>query len=198
MTCDELLDVLSPEGTPIGTKRRADVHRDGDWHGAFHLWVLSGDSVILQRRGSHKTAWPGRLDASAAGHLAAGETPLDGLREAEEELGVRYRADQLTNCGTFTVDETQADGTANREFQHVFAVRDDRPLAAFTAFDREELEGLVAVPRAALAALLAGGPAIGGTAWDGAAVTPLTVRAEELVPAPYLLAVIEELGMRQL
>lgn len=198
MSADELLDVLAADGSPLGTKRRADVHRDGDWHGAFHLWVVSGDKVLLQRRGAHKTAWPGRLDATAAGHLAAGEAVLDGLREVEEELGVVYAPDQLTACGTFTVDEVQSDGTINREFQHVFVVRDDRPLEAFTDFDRGELDGLAAIGLAAFEGLLTRGGAAGGTAWDGTTRTPITVQADELVPTPYLLAVVKELGVRHL
>lgn len=197
MTGDELLDVLAADGTKVAVKRRADVHRDGDWHGAFHLWVLCGDELLLQRRGAHKQAWPNRLDATAAGHLAAGEAVLDGLREAEEELGVRYAPEQLTPCGTFTVDETQPDGTINREFQHVFAVRDDRPLEAFTDIARDELDGLVAIRMDAFAGLLHGTPAE-GRAWDGTAVTPVTVQPDELVPAPYLVAVIEELRVREL
>ena len=198
MSDDELLDVLAADGSPRGTKRRADVHRDGDWHAAFHLWVICGDQVLLQRRSVRKQAWPGRLDATAAGHLAAGEAVLDGLREAEEELGVVYAPDQLTACGTFTVDETQSDGTTNREFQHVFAVRDDRPLEAFTDFDREELDGLVTIDLATLEQLLAGGDGATAEAWDGVRRTPITVQADELVPTPYLLAVIKELRVREL
>ena len=38
---DELFDVLDAAGRPTGrAKRRADVHRDGDWHRALHCWVL--------------------------------------------------------------------------------------------------------------------------------------------------------------
>ena len=92
---DELLDVVDEHGRRLGVKRRGDVHRDGDWHLAFHLWVVRPDGVLLQRRAATKASWPGRLDATAAGHLLAGEAVRDGLREAEEELGVAYAFDDL-------------------------------------------------------------------------------------------------------
>ena len=88
---DEILDVFDERGRHLGTKRRADVHRDGDWHLAFHLWVVAPAGVLLQRRARGKSSWPGFLDASAAGHLLAGEAIRDGLREADEELGRRLR-----------------------------------------------------------------------------------------------------------
>ncbi|MBA2348095.1 MAG: NUDIX hydrolase, partial [Solirubrobacterales bacterium] len=71
---DERLDVYDELGVHLGVKARGAVHRDGDWHRCVHLWVLSGDAVLLQRRGRHKASWPGALDATAAGHVAAGES----------------------------------------------------------------------------------------------------------------------------
>jgi isopentenyldiphosphate isomerase len=192
MTGDELLDVLNAEGTPTGTKSRSDVHRDGDWHAAFHLWVVSGDDVLLQHRGEQKQAWPNLLDATAAGHLTAGESALDGLREAEEELGVRYATGALVPLGVFTVDEPQPDGTHNREFQHVYAIRDNTPLTEFTAIDRTDLRGLVAVRRHDFAQL-ADGRAVAGIAWDGERAMARRVTSDDLVPTPYIKQIVPQL-----
>jgi isopentenyldiphosphate isomerase len=193
---DELLDVFDEQGRHVGTKRRADVHRDGDWHLAFHLWVVRAEGVLLQRRAASKASWPGRLDASAAGHLLAGEAIRDGLREAEEELGVAYSFERLTPLGVHRVADGERDGANNRELQHVFAIRDERPLDAWTAFDRVELEGLVLVGHEGFAALAAGAPgAVPGTAWDGERLAPVSVTAAELVPTPYLAALAPELAL---
>lgn len=193
---DELLDVVDERGRPLGVKPRGDVHRDGDWHRAFHLWVTSPDGVLLQRRARGKASWPGRLDASAAGHLIAGEAVRDGLREADEELGAAYAFDDLECLGVHRVDDTERSGLVNRELQHVFAVRDDRPLAEWTDFDRVELDGLVLVGHDAflmLAGALERGDgadlAVPARAWDGTAVADVAVRPRELVPAPYLPAI---------
>ncbi|MFO8150831.1 MAG: NUDIX domain-containing protein, partial [Trueperaceae bacterium] len=86
----EVLDLLDEHGDPTGeVKRRADVHRDGDWHRAFHLWVMHPDGyVLLQRRSRTKDLAAGKVDVSVGGHLRAGEIWLDALREAEEEIGL--------------------------------------------------------------------------------------------------------------
>jgi isopentenyldiphosphate isomerase len=187
---DELLDVFDERGWHIGVKRRDDVHRDGDWHLAFHLWVVSSGGVLLQRRARTKASWPGRLDATAAGHLLAGEAVRDGLREAEEELGVAYEFDDLVALGAHRVDEV-----VNRELQHVFAVRDERALDAWTAFDRAEVDGLVLVGHEGFEALAAGtGAPVAARAWDGREVAAVAVGPGELVPTPYLAALAPELA----
>jgi hypothetical protein len=190
MPDDELLDVFDERGWHAGVKSRAAVHRDGDWHLAFHLWVVSSAGVLLQRRSQAKASWPGRLDATAAGHLLAGEAVRDGLREAEEELGVAYAFESLAPLGVHRVEEA-----GNRELQHVFGVRDERPLDAWTGFDREEVDGLVLVGHGAFARLAAGsGDGEDGRAWDGTTVTDVRVAPAELVPTPYLVALTPELS----
>jgi isopentenyldiphosphate isomerase len=197
---DELLDVFDDRGWHVGTKRRGDVHRDGDWHLAFHLWVVTRGGVLFQRRARDKSSWPGYLDASAAGHLIAGEAIRDGVREADEELGTAYAFDDLEPLGVHRVADAERSGVVNRELQHVFAIRDDRELAGWTGFDRVELDGLVLVDHAGFAtlvtALAAGdgdGPTVPGRAWDGRSVADVEVRAAEIVPAPYLAAIAPEL-----
>jgi isopentenyldiphosphate isomerase len=195
---DELIDVFDERGWHRGTKRRGDVHRDGDWHLAFHLWVVAPEGVLFQRRAADKSSWPGYLDASAAGHLLAGETVADGMREAEEELGAAYAFADLTALGVHRVADVERSGLVNRELQHVFAVRDERPLSAWTAFDRVELDGLVLVAHegfAALAGALAAGAEarVPARAWDGTRERDVDVAAAEVVPAPYLDAIAADL-----
>lgn len=195
MSDDEPIDVLDADGTPLLgadgmpiVKTRAAVHRDGDWHAAFHLWIYSRDGVLLQRRGRFKRDWPGYLDASAAGHLTSGERPLDGLREVQEELGLSYLPEQLDELGRFPVvdhiDES-AGGGRNREHQYVYAVRDDRPLHAFTNFDPHEVEALVQVRWPGFLRLVHG-EVTGARSWNGRREQTIPVAAVELVPTPYL------------
>ena len=185
---DELLDVYDERGTWLGVKARSAVHRDGDWHRCFHLWVLSGDAVLLQRRGRHKASWPGKLDATAAGHVGAGETVAEGgAREVLEELGVAYPPEALVALGVRAIVD-RSGGLVNREFQHVRMVAHPRPLAAWDALDRTELDGLVRVALADFTALVHG-PGAGpwpAEAWDGAAVTQLDLERDDVVPARYL------------
>lgn len=190
----ELLDVYAGDGTTLlGTKPRDEVHRDGDWHLAFHLWVVAPAGVLLQRRARDKDSWPGRLDATAAGHLVAGESVADGLREAEEELGVAYTFAGLVSLGVHRVEDERRPGRRNREHQHVFAVRDERPLEAWTAWDRTELDGLVLVSHDAFAALAAGEGPVAGRSWDGRRARAVEVAPAELVPTPYLRKIVQPL-----
>jgi ADP-ribose pyrophosphatase YjhB (NUDIX family) len=122
------------------------------------------------------------LDATAAGHLTAGETIADGVREVEEELGVRWRFDELTELGVFPIEDHPTPGTTNREFQHVYTVRDDRPLREWAAFDRAEVAGLVLMSPD------------GAIEWDGEHERAVTVDPAEIVPAPYLSALLPRRG----
>jgi isopentenyldiphosphate isomerase len=119
----EVLDLLDEHGHPTGeTKARAAVHRDGDWHRAFHLWVMHPDGyVLLQRRSRAKDLAPGKVDVSVGGHLRAGEIWLDALREAEEEIGLELRPGDVELLGTARSERAYPDGALDREFQDVYA-----------------------------------------------------------------------------
>ncbi|HLJ74165.1 MAG TPA: NUDIX hydrolase, partial [Thermoanaerobaculia bacterium] len=67
----ELIDVLKPDGLPTGERKpKAEIHRDGDWHRAAHIWIVSRDGrFLIQRRSPRKENNPGLWDVSAAGHL---------------------------------------------------------------------------------------------------------------------------------
>lgn len=139
---NELFDLYSSDGRPTGrVKRRADVHRDGDWHRSFHCWVTclapsdAPPLLILQRRGGHKDTWPGRLDASVGGHYRAGETLSDVVREVEEEIGQPVRLEELIPLGHRVSVSDSIGGPVgavqDRELQDVFLWRSPFPLASF-------------------------------------------------------------------
>lgn len=153
---DEMLDVLDDEGRPTGgVKSREQVHVDGDWHAAIHIWVVRpGQHVLLQRRGRRKDLEPLRLDVSVGGHLQAGETVLDATREAEEELGLLLRPGQLEYLGAFRCEREYQESLppqVDREFREVYAVFDDSPLEQYL-LDPLEVDTVYEVPlRSAIA-----------------------------------------------
>jgi isopentenyldiphosphate isomerase len=59
-------------------KFRGEVHRDGDYHRAVHVWIYSESTqeLLLQRRADCKDSWPGQWDISSAGHISAGDSSL--------------------------------------------------------------------------------------------------------------------------
>ncbi|MDQ3283655.1 MAG: NUDIX domain-containing protein [Acidobacteriota bacterium] len=123
----EWIDVLSESGETTGSvKAKRDVHRDGDWHRAAHLWIATPDDrVLLQRRADHKESWPGLWDISVAGHVNAGESARDAaVRETFEELGLRVDARELTLLGTLRYQAVLYGGAyRENEFHDVFFLR---------------------------------------------------------------------------
>jgi len=183
----ELLDVFDEQGVRLGVRTRGDVHREGLWHRCLHLWIVTdAGEVLLQRRAHLKAAWPGMLDATAAGHLTAGESVPDGLREAEEELGVAFFPAEVRLLGVRTVADRPVPGTLNREIQHVHLARTSRPLESWTGLDRAEVDSLVALGLGAFTALVHTGEPQPARAWDGRCLRRGDVTAAELVPSPYL------------
>ena len=132
----ELFDVVTFRGEPTGMrKRRAEVHRDGDWHRAIHLWVIGeheGNGFILfQRRSLTKDTSPGKIDPTVGGHLGSGETWRDALREAEEEIGMPVSERDVVHAGVRRGVNEAAPGVVDREIQDVFFVRNDAPLETY-------------------------------------------------------------------
>ena len=89
---EELFDIVhAATGEPTGeVQPRSRVHAAGLFHRSVHVWLLhaSSGSLLLQQRAAAKDSWPGRWDISAAGHISAGEGPLEtAVREVEEVRG---------------------------------------------------------------------------------------------------------------
>jgi 8-oxo-dGTP pyrophosphatase MutT (NUDIX family) len=160
----ELFDLVDPEGRPLGrTKPRGLVHRDGDWHRSLHLWVIldvirdgvpqrelpgvvepATPLVLFQRRSLQKDTQPGALDLAVAGHLGAGETVEDALREAREEIGLDVGPTEVTRLGVRRRAHERP-GVRDREIQEVFVTVARRALASFTP-DADEVSALLTLP----------------------------------------------------
>ncbi|MEC0373384.1 NUDIX domain-containing protein [Paenibacillus chibensis] len=144
----ELFDIYDEHDQKIGTAPRNEVHAKGYLHHSFHCWIArdtpEGRKILFQKRQDTKDTFPGLFDITAAGHLSAGETVEDAVREVEEELGIPVRMDQLTSLGTI---DYYATGTAggqafiDREKCFVFGYLLNLPLTAFR-LQKEEVAGL--------------------------------------------------------
>ncbi|HEX2728792.1 MAG TPA: NUDIX domain-containing protein, partial [Rubrobacteraceae bacterium] len=145
---DEKIDILDERGRYTGRVAwKSEAHRLGLWHRCFHCWIFGSDPdgtyLLVQRRAAAKDTWPGYLDVTAAGHLAAGEGALDGLRELEEELGLRVSPDRLIPLGTRRADQEISAGR-DREFHEVYLLHDSTP-ARDLRLQREEVASIVRI-----------------------------------------------------
>ena len=92
----ELFDVIDSKGNPAGQiVSREKAHAEGIPHRTAHIWIIRKKEgrvqILLQKRSQNKDSFPGKFDTSSAGHIQAGDEPLESaLRELKEELGITF------------------------------------------------------------------------------------------------------------
>ncbi|MDQ0114674.1 NUDIX hydrolase [Paenibacillus harenae] len=195
---DELFDIYDEHMNPLGTATRSETHAKGYWHRTIHCWLTrkEGDHrlVRFQLRQTTKDTNPSCYDITAAGHLSAGETLTEAVRELEEELGVQAPLEQLIPLCQV---REQCEGVVNgvpfidREVSDVFGLVCETPLAELRLQPEEvagvfeaELEALLALFEGSLPELSAYGvelPPGGGPLIEAHAV----VRADQFVPRDF-------------
>ncbi len=124
---EEILDILSEDGEVIGQKPRSLVHKDGDWHRSFLLWIVNGNDVLLQRRSKKKVLESFKVDATVAGHFGAGETLADVIRETEEEIGLFVRPEEISFLDQIKTERIY-DDAIDREFKDIYVMEKNQPL----------------------------------------------------------------------
>ena len=200
----EQLDVVDEVGRYLRTAPRDEVHERGEWHQVFHCQIVTlRDGVptaVLQQRSRAKAAFAGLIDISAAGHLAAGETPLDGVRELEEELGISPASTELVPLGIRRLADDSGEGTLNCELTSVYLLRDDRPLTDYV-LARDEVDAVLDASIADLLALFGGAPSINvqGIASAGhpdASEITLEVTLDDFVPSSEYWVVLMVMAQR--
>ena len=141
----EYIDVFDINYNHIGKEEKDKAHLDGLWHQTFHCWIVRPDNRILfQLRSKDKSTHPDKLDISAAGHLSAGESIEDGIREIKEELGIDVDFDNLASLGWYKQISdipTKKGIFHNKEFTHVYFLKDNTPLNEYV-MQPEEVDGL--------------------------------------------------------
>lgn len=130
----EYFDIYNENMEQIGTKPRSEVHKKGYWHKSFQCWFIfkenGKDYILFQRRHADKDTYPNLLDISSAGHLSAGESLEDGVRELQEELGVKVEYSELVSLGVI-VEQKKEDYFIDNEFANVFLYHCKTPMAEF-------------------------------------------------------------------
>lgn len=200
---DEPFDLCDRDGNLLGqVKPRGAVHRDGDWHRALHLWVViarrAQPVVVFQRRSLAKDTHPGLVDVSVAGHLRAGESVEEALRESEEEIGLGVALADAFDIGARRVEKPVPAGV-DREVQTVLGTVTDAMFSRLRPHP-DEVAALYAAPLADALALARGertDVVVAALDPDGR-LTSATLRDDDFVPndGAYRLRCLEALDAR--
>ena len=102
----EIFDIIDENGNPTGkTVERSIAHAEGIRHRTAHIWIIrrkNGRQRSSSKRSRNKDSFPGKFDTSSAGHIQAGDEPLESaLRELKEELGIHAVPEDLQFAGKF-------------------------------------------------------------------------------------------------
>jgi isopentenyldiphosphate isomerase len=140
----EIFDVLDKNGDKTGeTKLRTQVHKDGDWHKSVFIWIINSDNkMLIQKRSAQKDSRPNQWDASAAGHMSAGENSLDtAINEVREELGLHLSPTDFEFLFDYKHQSVQQGGKfINNGFYDVYLVQKDIDLDTLTLQPEEVAE----------------------------------------------------------
>lgn len=123
---NEYFDILDENGNKTGKiKLRNNVHKDGDWHKAVHIWIINqNNEILLQRRSATKDSNPNMLDISCAGHISAGDNSLNtAVRELKEELNLDINPNELKFIKTIKRDVKYTKTFINREFDDMYILK---------------------------------------------------------------------------
>ena len=140
----EELAIFTEHMERIGTRTRAEVHARGYWHETFHCWFLKEEQgkilLFFQLRAAQKKDFPNTLDITVAGHLLSHETPRDGIREMQEELGLHVSFEELIEIGIIK-DQIILGELHDFEFCHSYFYRMEQPLDTLI-LQEEEVQGI--------------------------------------------------------
>ncbi|MBR2704867.1 MAG: NUDIX domain-containing protein [Clostridia bacterium] len=134
---EEMLDVYTRDGKYIGIRTRAECHTEnpGFYHKPAWSWVYnSKGEILIQKRAMCKKRFAGYWDMACAGHVDAGETPMQGaIREAKEEIGLDVSENDIKFMGELIEDEDYW------EIGQIFFIKADKDIDEFI-LDKNEVE----------------------------------------------------------
>ncbi len=145
---DEFVDIVDKYGKVTGEIcLKSEAHKQGFWHPCINIWLynLQGE-VLIQKRVADKDTFPDLWDVSVAGHIGAGEIPLEAAqRELSEELGIEVPLERIQEIGTYLSDHMHHKGLIDREFHYVYIAEFQVSIDKLK-LQEEEVAGIKLVP----------------------------------------------------
>lgn len=135
---EEYLDVFDENNQPTGeVLPRKQVHAEGFWHRTVHIYLFrkgaDGLEFLLHLRSKLKESAPGLWDTRFGGHIKAGQTVEEGVRdELQEEIGLDTSQIQL-----IAGEWQKRDYPPNREYTQVYFLEYNNDLGKLKFNDGE-------------------------------------------------------------
>ena len=147
---NERVILVSEDDEVIGDAPKLEVHRTGQLHRAFSVFVHDEEGrILLQRRAQSKYHSPGLWSNSCCGHPRPGEDTRDAAtRRLREEMGITC---ELRHVKSFTYHATLGGELVEHELDHIFIgetedgiVHDTAEVSEWTWQTPEEIEAWLA------------------------------------------------------
>lgn len=143
---EEKIDIFNDKYELIGKASKREAHQKGLWHRVFTCILVNPKkkTILLQKKvlGRYSFDRPDYIDVSVGGHYIAGESIEEGVRELEEEVGVKMKFKDLISLGIRQTAETVTDNYIANEFQHIFICPIEQNLEDYK-LGKVEVNGLV-------------------------------------------------------
>lgn len=121
---DERVVLVDRDDNEIGTARKLEVHRTGELHRAFSVFVMnSRGEMLLQQRALGKYHTAGLWSNTSCGHPRPGEpVGVAAARRLEEEMGFTCALDR---CYGFVYEVHLGSDLSEHEYDHVLVGKYD-------------------------------------------------------------------------
>jgi len=139
------IPIVDNNDNVIGEEEGKVVHEKGLCHREINVYFVTKDKkIIFQKRSLSKKLWPGKLDATAGGHVDSGEDyPEAAIRESEEETGVKIKPEKMRFIKKYFSEIKQPiTGLINKKFKTVFAYDFDGDIKDLK-IEKEDGDGFV-------------------------------------------------------
>ncbi|TDM02209.1 NUDIX hydrolase [Macrococcus carouselicus] len=100
---------------------RREAHQNEEWHETFQCIFINDEYIFLQKRSLVVRDYKGMLDVTVGGHLLSTEIVEDGVREIEEEMGIKVTFDRLNFLCTIP-EELITLSIVDKEFINVYTL----------------------------------------------------------------------------
>ena len=144
---DEYIDLLNEDGERTGkTCLKSEAHKNGLYHASAHIWIFDKNKkVLIQKRAANKDTFPNLWDISVAGHISAGELPINSaLREVKEEVGITISKNDLTFIGTSKKKVIHNVNLIDNELHYIYVCKIDFKIASLK-IQKEEVAEITSI-----------------------------------------------------